>query len=157
MNQETAKLLSELAPVGTLFVSAMSAIAGAVWIVITYIRTQRDLAATKLFEARKPFNELQLKLYTETSQVAAKLVSSAYGDEKWNQAIFRFWELYWSELSMVENAWVEKAMVDVGAVVGKIAVSGDKHAHRDELENAIYELAHALRDGLSPEWTQAVK
>jgi hypothetical protein len=157
MSPEAAKLFSDLAPVGTLFISAMSAIGGAVWIVITYIRTQRDLAATKLFEAKKPFTELRLKLYTETSQIAAKLVSSTYGDEKWIQAIYRFWELYWSELSMVEDARVEKAMVDVGSVIGKIADSGDKYPHRDELENAVYELAHALRDGLTPEWTLAVK
>jgi hypothetical protein len=62
MSPEAAKLFSDLAPVGTLFISAMSAIGGAVWIVITYIRTQRDIAATKLFEAKKPFTELRLKL-----------------------------------------------------------------------------------------------
>lgn len=58
---------------------------------------------------------------------------------------------------MVEDARVEKAMVDVGRVIKKIADSGDKYPHHDELENAVYELAHALRDGLTPEWTQAVK
>jgi hypothetical protein len=50
---------------------------------------------------------------------------------------------------MVEDARVEKAMVEVGSVICKIADSGDKYPHRDELEDAVYELAHALRDGLT--------
>jgi len=152
MNPETATLLKDLAPVGTLLLSSLTAIGGGVWIVVTYMRAQRELVATRVFESRKPFLELRLKLYSEAAQVAGKLVSETYGSSEWNKAIFRFWELYWSELSAVEDANVEAAMVALGKVIGKIATSGGKQPHQRELEAATYRLAHAVRDGLVAEW-----
>jgi|tagenome__1003787_1003787.scaffolds.fasta_scaffold20773098_2 hypothetical protein len=152
VNPETATLLKDLAPVGTLLLSSLTAIGGGVWIVVTYMRTQGDLVATRLFESRKPFLELRLKLYSEAAQVAGKLVTESYGSSEWNKAIFRFWELYWSELSAVEDTNVESAMVGLGKVIGKIATSGAKQPHQDELETATYRLAHAVRDGLVAEW-----
>jgi hypothetical protein len=103
---ESATLLKDLAPVGTLLLSSLTAIGGGVWIVITFMRSQRDLVATRLFESRKPFLEHRLKLYNEAAQVAGKLVTENYGSSEWNKAIYRFWELYWSELSAVEDSKV---------------------------------------------------
>lgn len=154
MNPDTATLLKDLAPDGTLLLSSLTAIGGGVWIVVTYMRAQRELVATRLFESRKPFLELRLRLYSEAAQVAGKLVTETYGSSEWIKAIFRFWELYWSELSAVEDANVEAAMVALGKVIGNIATSGAKQPHQGELEAATYRLAHAVRDGLVPEWAQ---
>lgn len=152
MNPETATLLKDLAPVGTFLLSTLTAIGCGAWIVVTYMRSQHDLAVTRLFEMRKPFLELRLKLYNETAQVAGKLVTEGYGSNEWNKNIFRFWELYWSELSAVEDSEVESAMVGLGKVIGKIANSGAKQPHQNELEAATYRLSHAVRDGLIAEW-----
>lgn len=148
MSPETAKLIGDLVPA----LSGLATIVGGIWIVVTYIRGQRELTVTRLIESRKPFLELLLKLYNETAQVAGKLVSSDYGSPDWNKACHRFWELYWSELCVVEDKKVEEAMEALGEVLGKIANSSNKIAHRDELENATYVLAHALRDGIIHEW-----
>jgi hypothetical protein len=148
MSPETAKLIGDLIPAS----SGLATIVGGIWIVITYIRGQRELAVTRLLESRKPFLELLLRLYNETAQVAGKLVSSDYGSPDWNKACYRFWELYWSELCVVEDGKVEGAMKALGKVLGKIANSGNKLALRDELEGATYALAHALRDGIIREW-----
>ncbi|MBR0797298.1 hypothetical protein JQ615_18070 [Bradyrhizobium jicamae] len=153
MTPQTAQLLKDLAPVGTFLLSSLSAIIGAAWIAVTYMKSQHDLAATRLFESRKPFLELRLKLYNEAAQITGKLVTSSYRSSEWNAAIYRFWELYWSELSVVEDAKVEAAMAALGTVIGKIATSNGKPRNlQDELEAAVYKLSHALRDGLVAEW-----
>jgi hypothetical protein len=112
MSPETVKLIGDLAPA----LSGLATIVGGIWIVVTYIPGQRELTVTRLFESRKPFLELLLKLYNETAQVAGKLVSSDYGSPDWNKACYRFWELYWSELCVVEDKKVEESMEAVGEV-----------------------------------------
>jgi hypothetical protein len=64
VTQEPATLLKDLAPFGTVVVSVVVAFGSALWIVFTYVRSQRDLVAARLIESRGPFLELRLKLYT---------------------------------------------------------------------------------------------
>ena len=94
MNAETVQLIVSLAPIVTPAVTLLTAIGAGIWVVLVYVRTQHDLSRTRLFESRRPFLEMQLKLYSETVQITGKLVTSPYGADEWNKAIFRFWELY---------------------------------------------------------------
>ena len=144
MNPDIVKLITDLAPLGTM----LTTVAGGIWIVLTYLRSQRDLAATRLFESRRPFLELQLRLYTEAAQVAGKLATAIVGSDDWNKAVFRFWELYWSELAVVEDERVAEAMVKAGEQLGKVADG----APRQVLEVPALELAHALGAGITREW-----
>jgi hypothetical protein len=92
--------------------------------------------------------ELQLKLYTETAQIAGKLAVADIGGEEFRNALYRFWELYWSELAVVEDKKVEQAMEKVSEALGKMQDGGP----RQLLEDAMLDLAHALHDGIVTEW-----
>jgi hypothetical protein len=146
VSPETIQLIRDLAPFGTL----LTTIGGAVWVVLRYIRGQRDTYAIRLFESRKPFLELQLKLYVETAQVASKLAVPSLNPEEWNKSVYRFWELYWSELAVVEDERVSNAMERVGEALGELQ-KGAPNA-RQLLEACVLDLAHALRDGMQREW-----
>jgi hypothetical protein len=144
MSAETLKFITDISPFGT----ALATVVGAVWIALTYFRSQKDVAIARLFESRKPFLELQLKLYIETAQIAGKLAVADIDKEEFKKALYRFWELYWSDLAVVEDKKVEQAMEKVGEALGKM----QKGAPREVLEDAVLDLAHALRDGIVTEW-----
>lgn len=108
-------------------------------------RSEADrVAASRKIEATKPFLERQLKLYTEVSQVAATLSTSADSGER-GKATKRFWELYWGELALVENREVEAAMVELGKALGR-------GASQSELQQLSLRLAHSCRASLDRSW-----
>ncbi len=144
MSPETLKFITDISPFGTALVTVI----GAVWVALTYLRNQKDAAIARLFESRKPFLELQLKLYTETAQIGGKLAVADIGKDEFEKAVYRFWELYWSELAVVEDKKVEQAMEKVGEALGKMQ-NGEP---RKVLEDAVLDLAHALHDGIVTEW-----
>jgi hypothetical protein len=63
MSPETLKFITDISPFGT----ALAAVVGAVWVALTYFRSQQDAAIARLFESRKPFLELQLRLYRNSA------------------------------------------------------------------------------------------
>ena len=152
MTPETLKLISDLAPIVAPSITLATATGAGVWGAIVYFRQQRELTKTRSFESRKPFLDMQLKLYSDALQTAGKLVVSPHGSDDWNKAIYRFWELYWSELAMVEDLKVESAMVDLGKVITAIADSNNKANSQAALEDATFTLAQAIRDGIDLEW-----
>jgi hypothetical protein len=133
------------------WVSALVAVGGLVWGVTSFLITSRIQAETQQLEARKPFLERQLTLYTEATQNAAILATSSDADAI-EQASQRFWELYWGELAMVENGGlnakeggVESAMVAFGQCLNKACSQA-------ELQPLALRLAHACRDSLAVSW-----
>ncbi len=104
----------------------------------------KRLAESRRLEATKPFLERQLKLYTEASQVAAKIVTSTNVKEV-ADANKRFWELYWGELALVENQDVEAAMVALGKAI-------KDSAPQQQLQHLSLKLAHACRRSLDKSW-----
>jgi hypothetical protein len=110
-----------------------------------YYDQRRDETDKQAIEAAKPFLELRQKRYMEAIAVAAVLASPELhtGDDV-EKARKRFSELYWAELSMVEDKIVEAAMVKLG----------DSLASSDpsQVKMASYELAHAVRDSLASSW-----
>ncbi len=102
------------------------------------------VAGTRRIEATKPFLELQLKLYTEATQVAAVMATSEDREER-RRATARFWRLYWGELPLVEDTKVESAMKDLGDGLRASAV-------KEQLEKLSLRLAHACRVSLDRSW-----
>lgn len=108
---------------------------------------------TRSLESRRPFLELQLRLYVEAAQVVGQLVSQQFGSTSYKEAEKRFWALYWSELSMVESQEVENQMVLVGNVVELLRERGDEESFKPQLRDAAYDLAHIIRREIETAWT----
>ena len=153
---------------------AMTAIVGGLWIAGTYLdhqrQTQRDgearashEAETRRVEAQRPFLEKQLSLYFEAAQVAGQLVTLTADDKDWEKIERRFWALYWSELSMVEDRIVEAGMVEFGdrlddyTSIRKTAKDHnqpfDETESKRSLNEAALNLAHAIRQSIEIGWS----
>jgi hypothetical protein len=157
---------------------AMTAILGGLWVVFTYLdhqqeqdkaqrrlaeqqqaeaarqtaRQQEDLARQnniRQFEARKPFVQKQFDLYNETAAVVGRLITLDPKSDEWAKSSIRFWQLYWSELSVVEDKAVEAAMVRFGNALQ--AFHRDQRTQVD-LQQASIDLAHALRKSIEESW-----
>jgi hypothetical protein len=133
------------------WISTLVAVGGLLWGVTSFLITSRIQAETRQLEARRPFLERQLTLYTEATQNAAILATSsdAAAIEKARQ---RFWELYWGELAMVENGGIN---VNKGGVESAMVLFGqclNKNCSQAELQPLALKLAHACRDSLADSW-----
>jgi hypothetical protein len=96
--------------------SILGAVATFAWGVFQYDQTQKQQAETRRIEATKPFLERQLALYTEATQIAST-IATTNDKSKRESALERFWALYWGELALVEDAFVEGAMVKLGEAI----------------------------------------
>lgn len=94
-------------------------------------------------EASRPFLDMQLKLYTEAAQIAAR-IANASGDPDKDK--LRFWELYAGELSMVEDFDVANCMSEFGTAL-------KKECDQENMQKASIALAHAMRDSLARSWS----
>jgi len=134
------------------------------WILYQYVDQKREknkadavneahLAETRRFESRKPFLELKLKSYLEISEIVGMLVSEQPGTEMWKAALKRFWSYYWSQLSIVESAEIEKIMVSIGDCLDAYGASSSDDEHT-KLQNNVYLLAHQIRKEVESDWKQ---
>lgn len=114
------------------------------WGVYQYSDATRARAEAQRLEASKPFLERQLALYSEATQVAARIATSDDDSVK-IAAIERFWQLYWGELALVEDVGVEKAMSRFGIALELMELEG-------QLPELSLELAHACRKSLAKSW-----
>jgi len=151
---------------------AMTAIVGGLWVAFTYLQQQNDARIAqgeqtrkeniaRLLQARKPFIDKQLELYVKTAQVAGILVSANTDvkREDWLKKFREFEQLYWTELSMVEDDNVKHAMQDL---YGRLkwarnqpeVVPDDKW---DEIQQSSYRLAKALRSSIEATWNLNVQ
>jgi hypothetical protein len=96
-------------------------------------------AQTRRIEAGKPFVELRQRLYRETLENAAVLANAdIHSAEEVATARKRFRNLYVAELSMVENAKVAGAMVQLAKAVDPQLVN------MSEQQRAALSLAHII-------------
>ncbi len=95
-------------------------------------------------ESLKPFNEKRILLYTEASNVVAKLANLSEGKER-QDARKRFFELYWGELALVEDKQVESAMVYFARALEQYESNPASNA---ELQRQSLNVAHAFRESL---------
>lgn len=121
-----------------------------IWGVVQWKQNADDeLAAAKIdveryaenrrVEASRPALETQLKFYIEAAGVASKIAHS--GDQA---AIDRFWELYYGELSLVENNDVALAMKAFGDAMN--------NGERTQLTTLAHELTERMRESLEKSW-----
>jgi hypothetical protein len=151
----------------------LTVVVGALWGLYTYLAHEREVAqsntsqerrATRNVEARKPFLEKQLALYFEAAQVLGKMVTITPDAGEWPGVERRFWELYWSELAMVEDKTVEAAMVEFSRHLFDYnanykTVASHNPAELENLKRPLYgaslEVAHAMRASITKEWGAA--
>lgn len=127
------------------WIGAIVALGGLALGVVNYLATVRRDAETRNLEARKQYLTRQLDLYTDATRAAAKLATAPPDSAEYRKARTRFWELYWGELSMVENQGVETAMKRMGDCLnGTCACSS--------LTQCSLDLAHACRRSLAESW-----
>jgi hypothetical protein len=152
----------------------LTVVGGALWALYTYLDHQAEVARNvnlqerrdtniRLLEARKPFLEKQLALYFETAAVVGKIVTITPDyTREWPEVERRFWELYWSELAMVEDEAVEAAMVKFSTHLSEYKASYYKSipdhnpTKLEDLKKPLYddslELSHAIRDSIFNRW-----
>jgi hypothetical protein len=146
---------------------AITGILAGLWVAKTYLdqqktnQTQQQIQAekdsrTRLLEARKPFIDKQLALYIETTKVAGELAStySSGPTNEWNNSFRRFEQLYWTELSMVEDDNVRLAMEDFYKYlnwVNEQPAIVPLEKWRD-LQYSSYRLARAIRGSIESTW-----
>jgi hypothetical protein len=118
---------------------------GAAWTLYQYIVTRR-------IEVRQPFLNKQLELYFKAASVVGNFAKIKPNTEEWKKNESDFWELYWSELSIVESNQVEKAMINVGEALKSYKADPINDKKKEELNDRIYELAHAIRDSIKQGW-----
>jgi hypothetical protein len=162
MKEETSagllKILQGWLPILTM-------VGAALWTIYTYSEQQRVAAlvvdkqnqresAIRQFEAQRPFLDKQLALYFETSEVVGRLVTLAPTDPKWSQDERRFWALYWSELSMVEQDGVEGAMVRLGTSLKKYKADPSQIS---AVEKDALGLAHSIGASIKRRWTERIE
>lgn len=126
-------------------------LAVALWSTAYFLTTLRIQAETRQIEARKPFLEKQLALYTEATQAAAVLATTT-DEAELTAARNRFWALYWGELAMVENGGVS---AEAGGVESAMVAYGrclKQECEQTELQRLALNLAHACRDSLAVSW-----
>ena len=128
------------------FITTMSVVVGIVISVLNFKEAKQAEAESRKIEAAKPFLELRQKLYFEALNSAAVLASKNFHTEdEVIKAKKRFAELYWGELSLVEEFDIEKKMVDI--------------ARAENLLDSVYssqqptlKLAHLMRESLTKSW-----
>ena len=159
--EQTIALIKALGP-------TMVAAGSAIWIVLTYLRQQKESRRqrleqaekdniTRMFEARKPFNDKQLALYSEVAQVTGRLVTSSnYTSPEWTKNVRRFEQLFWTELSMVEDEGVKQAMQEFSKQLALLIKEDDEGGASvntfKALQQCSYRLASALRASIASSW-----
>lgn len=127
-------------------VSTVSVVVGIVISVLSFERSRAAEKETRKIEAAKPFLELRQKLYLEALRNASILVSKDFHTkEEIDSAKKRFSELYWGELSLVEEKGIEGGMIAVAA-------SLNLFDPMTPAQKASYDLAHAMRESLVRSW-----
>lgn len=136
--------VDRLLDVASKLLPVLVAVGGGLWALFTYIDHAKEVRRseeaeakrqeqTRLVEAQKPFLEKQLSLYFEAVQVTGRIVVSfrrfrevaLWEDTDLASARARFWQLYWSELSMVESREVERSMIAFGNALKELEPLGD--------------------------------
>lgn len=134
-----------LKSIGT-FITILSVIIGVVISVMNFRIAKEKEAESRKIEAAKPFLELRQKLYLEALNNASILASKdLHSEDDVIKAKKRFSELYWGELSLIEESSIEELMIAV-------ATAENLHASPNPTQKATYNLAHAMRESLVRSW-----
>jgi hypothetical protein len=126
----------------------------ACWIAFQYFSSQAAETEARLREAQKPFNDVQLKTYQEAASVTGVLATASEEDPAFTEAKKRFYALYWSGLSLVEDRQVEVAMINLERTLRNNKAASASHR---EVRDRVYCLAHAMKMSVETTWTPSRK
>jgi len=128
------------------FITTISVVVGIVISVMNFRIAKEKEAESIKIEAAKPFLELRQKLYLEALNNASVLASKElHTEEEVVKAKKRFAELYWGELSLIEERSIEATMM---------AIADAEHL-TDSItttQQNVYALAHHMRESLINSW-----
>ena len=124
-----------------------------------FLRGQRNLQEKELqqrrFEALAKFKEIQYVKYKEaTETVSAIIYTDDFQSDEFKKGLKRFWQLYWVELSSVEDAAVESAMKRLGDHIQKLEDRQFENLTEEEqtsLQHLGYAVAQAIKES-SKNW-----
>jgi hypothetical protein len=99
---------------------------------------------------QRPFLEKQLELYFLASETVSTLATE-FDRQKWERARSIFWQLYWGQLSLVEEPDVELRMVEIGKMVPK-SPEASLFVPISSLERPSLDFAHMMRELIAKNW-----
>jgi hypothetical protein len=146
--KSTSKFLNYLIEGKSLerFITTITIIAGVIISVNNLKITTVKNSESRKIEASAPFLKLRQELYLEALKNASILATKdLHTEEEVKQAKKRFSELYWGELSLIEESSIEADMI-------AIAMSENLTDSITPTQKASYALAHAMRESLVKSW-----
>ena len=150
-------------------VPALIAISGGLWVAFTYVENQRlareqEVAQakkeniTRLVEAQKPFTYIQLQLFMEAGKVAGQLATFDKTGEKWIDSgewkgyYTRFYQLFYTELSIVEDQEIKEAMEKFASQLEAVVKDPHNVNKNEDLKQVAYQLARHIRASIEKTW-----
>jgi hypothetical protein len=115
---------------------------------------QRRFELTKMqvgseFEAIAKFKEIQSAKYREATEIISNIIyTENYQSPEFKKYLKRFWQLYWVELSAVEDENAESAMVSLGDYIKELQMKNFNPINSSEkakLFNLGYNVAQAIK------------
>lgn len=152
MNEEQANFWDSFCKI----VGVVGLLLGGFWTVGTYFdnkatadkladHNRQDAARTASREARKPFLDKKLELYTQAARVIATIGT---GDSKTRQeAVKEFWILHWGELAIVEDPAVQTSMEAVA-----ICLRQRPQCTGKQIRSLGAALTHNSKESISRDW-----
>ncbi|KZS41265.1 hypothetical protein AWE51_22950 [Aquimarina aggregata] len=96
------------------------------------------------FEAISKFKEIQSIKYKETTETISSIIyADDYQSKECKHALKRFWQLYWVELSAVEDREVEAKMVELGEFIKKLQKVNFKNISTND-KKQLYSLGYSV-------------
>jgi len=150
-------------------VPAMTAVIGGLWVAWTYVDNQRAASKhdqaqaerderTRRIEAQKPFSSIQLSLFMEAGKVTGELAAFDKSTENWADSAewkgyyTRFYQLFWTELSIVEDDDIKSSMVQFSAQLKTVLREPKNETAQKELQQVAYRLARTIRKSIQNTW-----
>jgi hypothetical protein len=125
---------------------------------VTFFVQRGDDIAQKRIQAeaterasKKVFLDKQAALYFETTAVVSR-IATRDAETISPQDVERFWQLYWGELSMVEDFGVEQVMVLFGRSLHALQQKGTHEVCAQKSTEISLMLAHCIRESLGKSW-----
>jgi hypothetical protein len=132
--------------------AAVGAVVSIAVAVGNYVYTKQKDSLTALRESQKPFLQKQLELYLEAAKLTSQLATIDRNHDDWRKAELRFWQIYWGELVLVEDAGVKTAMARFGDQLNAVTFASDPQG---ALKEPAAKVAEACRKSIEESWGYA--
>jgi hypothetical protein len=99
-------------------------------------------------EALTMFKEIQSAKYKEATETISNIIySDNYQSAEFKKTLKRFWQLYWVELSAVEDQQVERAMKPLGDFIASLEKRNFKNISEEE-KNELFTLGYTVAQAI---------